>query len=73
MSDLSSKVPKAKSRVVQSHRLSNIDGVKDVKIGPASVEDRQQGNAHVTGKGVERDDNGFTDVEERRKRHGFLY
>jgi hypothetical protein len=73
MGDISKKIPKATNRVVQSHRMSSIDGVKDVKIGPASVEARQQGNAHVTGKGVDRDDAGFTDVEERRKRHGFLY
>lgn len=67
------KVPKPKSRVVNSNRLSSWDGVKDVKIGPSSVESRQEGNAHVTGKGADRDDSGFNDVEERRKRHGFLY
>lgn len=67
------KVPKPTKRVVQSHRLSNLDGVKDVKIGPASVEARQDRNAHVTGKGAERDDSGFSDVEERRSRYGFLY
>jgi hypothetical protein len=67
------KIPKPTNRVVSSHRLSHFDGVKDVKIGPASVEARQEGNAHVTGKGAERDDTGFSDVEERRRRHGFLY
>lgn len=67
------KVPKPTNRVVSEHRLSNLDGVKDIKIGPASVESRQQGNAHVSGKGAERDDTGFSDVEERRKRHGFLF
>ena len=67
------KVPKPKSRVVNSHRLSSLDGVKDVKLGPSSVEARQAGNAHVTGKGAERDESGFSDVEERRKRYGFLY
>ena len=67
------KVPKPKSRIVKSNRLSNWDGVKDVEVGRATVDDRQQGNAHVTGKGAERDDTGFSDIEERRKRHGFLY
>lgn len=54
-------------------RLQHIDGVKDVEIGSASVDARRMGNAHVTGKGVARDDSGFTDVEERQKRYGFLY
>lgn len=54
-------------------RLQSIDGVKDVKIGPASVEARAQGNFHVTGQGVDSDDSGMDDVEERRKRYGFLY
>jgi len=67
------RVPKATNRVVQEKRMSSLDGVKDVQIGPASVEARQDRNAHVTGKGAERDDSGFSDVEERRKRHGFLY
>jgi len=68
-----SRVPKPTNRVVNSHRLSNLDGVKDVKLGPASVEARQDRNAHVTGKGADSDDSGFSDVEERRKRYGFLY
>lgn len=54
-------------------RLRDWDGVKDVEIGNASVEARQKGNAHVTGKGVDSDDSGYADVEERRKRYGFLY
>jgi hypothetical protein len=67
------KVPKAKHKGLKSCRLSSIDGVKDIKIGPASVENRQRGNAHVTGQGADRDDSGFSDVEERRERFGFLY
>jgi hypothetical protein len=54
-------------------RLQNWDGVHDVKIGTASVEARQVGNAHVTGKGVDRDDSGYSDVEERRNRYGLLF
>jgi hypothetical protein len=54
-------------------RLKNWDGVKDVAIGSASVEARQRGNAHVAGQGVDSDDSGFSDVEERRKRYGLLY
>lgn len=54
-------------------RLQSWDGVKDVAIGNASVDARRQRNAHVTGQGVDRDDSGFADVEERRKRFGFLY
>lgn len=67
------KAPKAKNRQLASHRLSSWDGVKDVKVGRASVEAREKGNAHVTGQGVDRDDSGMSDVEERRKRFGFLY
>lgn len=63
-------VPKAKSRTVQSHRLSGPDGVKDVKIGRASVDHRLRGNAHVTGKGAERDDSDFDDVKARNERFG---
>ena len=54
-------------------RLKNWDGVRDVEIGSASVDAREDGNAHVTGQGVARDDEGYADVEERRKRYGFLY
>ena len=54
-------------------KLSSWDGVRDVKIGTASVDSRQKGNAHVTGQGVDRDDSGFADVEERQKRFGFLF
>ena len=54
-------------------RLQSWDGVRDVKIGSASVEARQERNAHVTGQGVGRDDSGYTDVEERQKRFGFLF
>lgn len=54
-------------------RLQSWDGVRDVKIGSASVEARQRGNAHVTGQGVDRDDSGYTDVEERQRRFGFLF
>lgn len=67
------KAPKAKQKSLTKRRLSSFDGVRDIKIGPASVEARQQGNAHVTGQGVDRDDSGMADVEERRKKFGFLY
>jgi len=67
------KAPKAKNRQLSSHRLQSWDGVRDVKVGRASPEAREHGNAHVTGQGVDRDDSGFSDVEERRKKFGFLY
>ena len=54
-------------------KLSSWDGVRDVKVGTASVEARLEGNAHVTGQGVGRDEKGFADVEERQKRFGFLF
>jgi hypothetical protein len=44
-----------------------------VKIGPAAVEAREDGNAHVTGKGFQDTDARYEDAEERRKRYGFLY
>ena len=65
-------VPKAKSRVVMSKRLKYIDGVREVKIGRASVEARERGNAHVTGKGVDSDDAGFDDVAARNDRFGLF-
>lgn len=55
------------------YRLQHIDGVKDVEIGNASVEARARGNFHVTGKGTDSDDSGFSDVEARRKRQPFLF
>jgi len=67
------RVPKAKSNVLMHKRLQHIDGVKDIKIGPASVEAREKGNAHVTGQGADVDESGFADAEERRTRYGFLY
>lgn len=54
-------------------RLKSWDGVKDVTIGSAGPQAREQGNAHVTGQGVDTDDSDYADVEERRKRFGFLY
>lgn len=55
------------------YRLHRIDGVKDVKIGNASVEAREQGNAHVTDKNLYFDESGFSDLEERRKRRPSFY
>lgn len=54
-------------------RLKDWDGVADVEIGSASVDARQAGNAHVTGQGVDSDESGYADVEERRKKFGFLF
>lgn len=54
-------------------RLKNWDGVADIEIGSASVDARQMGNAHVTGQGVDSDESGYADVEERRKKFGFLF
>lgn len=66
------RVPKAKNKAVMSKRLKHIDGVRDVKIGRASVEARERGNAHVTGKGVSSDDTGFDDVAARNDRFGLF-
>lgn len=54
-------------------RLKDWEGVKDVTIGNAYPDARAQRNAHVTGQGVDSDDSGYADVEERRKKFGFLY
>ncbi len=67
------KAPKPKHKSLTRRRLTSFDGVRDIKIGAASVEAREKGNAHVTGQGVDRDDSGMSDVEERQKRYGFLY
>lgn len=53
-----------------SKRLKNFDGVRDCKIGPASVEARERGNAHVTGQGANVSDDGFDDVKARSERYG---
>ena len=67
------RVPKPTNRQLLKKRLKSFDGVKDCPIGPATVEAREKGNFHVTGQGVDSDDSGMDDVEERRKRYGFLY
>jgi hypothetical protein len=54
-------------------RLKSWDGVKDVTIGNAYPEARENRVAHVTGQGVDSDDSDYADVEERRKKFGFLY
>lgn len=59
------------NKQVMSKRLRNIDGVKEVKIGRASVEDRRMGNAHVTGKGA--DEATYDDDREMRKRMGGVF
>ncbi len=65
------KVPKAKSRVVKSINLKHLDGVKDVAIGPASVEDRMMGNFKKTGAPA---DPAMQDDEKARvERYGFPF
>lgn len=65
------RVPKPKDRVVKSVNLSSLDGVKDVDIHSASVEDRSAGNFKKTGApepSYESDDE-----KARRKRWGFPF
>ena len=66
------RVPKPKSRVVKSHNLSNLDGVKDVAIGSASVDDRRAGNFKKTGQ-VQEGNHEYDDEKARRERYGFPF
>jgi hypothetical protein len=63
------RVPKPKSRVVKSVNLSSLDGVKDVSIGSASVEDRMSGNFKKSG--AEKSTMEHDDEKARRERWGF--
>lgn len=65
------RVPKAKSRVVKSHNLSNLDGVKDVAIGSASVDARRSGDFSKTGANTS--DTEYDDQKARRERYGFPF
>ncbi len=65
------KVPKPKDRCLKKVNLRDLDGVKDVTIGKASVEDRQRGHFKKTGSPA---DNPETDdVKARRERYGFPF
>jgi len=65
------RVPKPKSRVVKSHNLRNLDGVKQVVVHKASVEDRMEGRGNkVSGPDH---DNDFDDDKAVRERYGFPF
>lgn len=65
------RVPKPKSRIVKTHNLRNLDGVKHVVINTASVEDRMEGNfSKVSGND---NDNDFDDDVAKRSRYGFPF
>lgn len=65
------RVPKPKSRVVKSHNLRSLDGVKDVAIGSADVDDRRSGNFKKGG--AKPTDNDFDDDKAKRERYGFPF
>jgi hypothetical protein len=65
------RVPKAKSRVVKSHNLRSLDGVKDVAVGSADVDARRGGNFKK--KGGETAEPDFDDDKARRDRYGFPF
>ena len=65
------RVPKAKSRVVKSHNLRNLDGVKDVAVGCCDVESRRGGNFKKTGNKASEMD--YDDDKARRERYGFPF
>ena len=63
--------PKAKSRVVNSYRVSGVDGFKDVSVGPSSTANREQGDGSIDGKYVAaKGDNSHDDVKARAERYG---
>ncbi len=65
------RVPKPKSRVVKSHNLRNLDGVKDVVIGTADVDARRSGNFKKGGASNEEPQ--FDDDKAKRERYGFPF
>lgn len=77
-----SKVPSATPRVVKSFRLSNLDGVRDVQVGKASVEargEREFAKDEVEGPRHEAMEMGggdaatFDDVQARQDRYKSLW
>jgi hypothetical protein len=64
------RVPKPKSRVVKSHNLRSLDGVKDVAVGCCDVDNRRGNNYKKTGPAGEQD---FDDDKARRERYGFPF
>lgn len=65
------RVPKPKSRVIKSVTLSSLDGVKDVAIGPADVDQRRSGRFKKTANAVEPTE--LDDEKARRERYGFPF
>ena len=65
------RVPKPKSRVVKSHNLRSLDGVKDVAVGAADVDNRRAGNFKKGGATTS--DMDFDDDKARRERYGFPF
>jgi len=65
------RVPKPKDRCVKKHNLSSLDGVKDVQVGSASVDDRRAGNFKKTGANTSETEH--DDTKARRERYGFPF
>jgi len=65
------RVPKPKSRVVKSHNLSTLDGVKDVAIGSSDVDARRSGNFKKGGDTTAPTE--YDDEKARRERYGFPF
>lgn len=63
--------PKAKNRVVKSHNLRSLDGVKDVAVGCCDVDQRRSGNFKKKSK--EQVAMEFDDEKARRERYGFPF
>ena len=65
------KVPKAKSRVINSYRVSGVDGFKDVSVGPSTAAAREQGDGSIDARYVAaKNDNSHDDVKARAERYG---
>ena len=65
------RVPKPKDRCVKKINLSSLDGVKDVQVNKASVDDRRSGNFKKTG--AHTSDHEYDDEKARRERYGFPF
>lgn len=59
------------AKVLASHRLKQLDGVKDIKFGDASIEARAKNDFSVDGRASKAPDNSsFADVKARAERYG---
>jgi hypothetical protein len=61
-------------KLVKSHKLSSLNGVKDVSFGKAGIEARAHRDFSKTGKSSgHKEDSSLSDVAARQKRFGYFF